>query len=205
MLLNQCAETMARDLVRIGVDNHPVDDYGWFNLCLSGPYARAHLERLVRDKVDILHCVVMPYTNDPAPIFGFDVIALNGKLTGLFLDLTPTVRSDYWPMEPIIEGDRRPLPEWADFFSRQFICCVPTEPDVWAGPQLLRKYLRTLNPRANGDRQAIAGQQQFYTERQRANPKTYRMLASIVGPEKANKFIRTVLWPDVITGDKSHA
>lgn len=199
MSLNACTEELIRELVAAGSDTHPVEDYGWFNLVLSGPYARAHVERIVRHKVNILHCVVMPHTNDPAPIFGFDVIGLNGYLTGMFLDLTPTAKTDPWPVTPNIEGTPRALPDWANFFSRQMISVVPTEKDVWAGLRVLREHLGLLRSDA-GDSRVIAAQQQFYTEQQRANPKTYRMLASIVGPEKANEFIRTVLWPDVIPG-----
>ena len=200
MSLNRCAELIARELSATGARYVPAGNWGWFNMCLTGPFARAHLERIVRNKVDILHCVVMPHTNDPAPIFGFDVIALNDQLTGLFLDLTPTAEPAPWPITPEVKGEPRPLPDWATFFSPQFISCVPTRDDVWSGLTVLREHLRMINQFADGDRRLISCAQQLYTERQRANPKTYRMLQSIVGPEKADEFIRTVLWPDVITG-----
>lgn len=205
MSLNGCAEMVCRELVHAGGVAGAPEDWGWFNLVYTGPFARAHVERILRDKVDILHVVIMPLANDPAPIFGFDVIALSGRMTGMFLDLTPTVTAAPWPSVPRIEGSRRPLPDWAHFFSDQMVSCVPTESDVWAGLTVLREYVRgALDPWADGDSVAIAQKQQAYTENQRANPKTYRMLASIVGPEKAHSFIHTVLWPDVITGDEPH-
>ena len=205
MLLNHVAELIGRELIRRGDETVDTGDWGWFNLCITGPIARAHLERLVRKKVDILHCVIMPHTNDPAPVFGFDVIALNGTLTGMFLDLTPMGGPPQWPVELRIEGDPRPLPDWANFFSEDMISIVPTKSDVWAGLTLLRAYLNMLRPNAKSDCKAIGCRQQYYTEQQRANPKTFRMLASIIGEEQADEFIRTVLWPDVIKSGGSHA
>lgn len=200
-LLNQVAALLASELVRTSPTSLPVGDWGWFNVCLtSDRFKRAHLERIVRNKVDILHLVIMPHENDPAPIFGFDVIALNGRLTGMFLDLTPTVADEPWPLNPVINGPQRPLPDWATFFSRQFVSCVPTKEDVWVGHKILQKYLDRLNPLGAADTDKVKASQQRYTEYQRQNPKTNRMLASIVGPERAEEFIHTVLWPDVILG-----
>ena len=204
MLLNHVAELIGCELIRRGDETVDTGDWGWFNLCITGPFARAHLERLVRKKVDILHCVIMPHTNDPAPVFGFDVIALNGTLTGMFLDLTPMGGPPRWPVPLKIEGKTRPLPDWANFFSPQMISIVPTKADVWMGLTLLRVYLDMLRPDANGDCKTIGCRQQYYTEQQRANPKTSRMLASIIGDERADEFIRTVLWPDVITAGGNH-
>lgn len=199
-LLQQVADRLSVQLTRTGATRQPVDDWGWFNaVWAGGPFRRAHLERLVTDKVDIVHCVVMPHLTDPAPVYGFDAVAMNGQLTGLFLDMTPMTNAPYrwWPV-PAMDGEPRSTPEWADFFSDDFIAVVPTEHDLWSGTRTLRQYLRKLGAYVPEAKETIRAAQQQYTENQRHNPKTRRMLAAVVGgPERADAFIDGVLWPDV--------
>ena len=202
MSLKKLTEALVERLVQIGSVAETEPDWPWFTLNLTGNlFARAHLQRMTGPKVDIVHCTVFPHTNDPSPVFGFDVVELNGQATAMFLDQTPTVGPEPdWPDGVTIQGHDRMLPTWATFFSKQMVSCVPTEVDMDRGVVLLGHYLDRLRPDVDGDAQAIAAAQQHYTEMQRANPKTYRMLASVIGPDRADEFIRTVMWPDVITG-----
>jgi hypothetical protein len=82
-----------REINEPGMDrfNQP----GWVNrVWTSENYRRAHI-----DVVDaratkglwMMHCCVFPHTNNPAPIFGFDVVAGKTKITGCFHDLVQLV------------------------------------------------------------------------------------------------------------------
>ena len=195
----QVANAIAKALNRAGATRQPTEDWGWFNaVWAGGPFRRAHLERLVTHKVDIVHCVVMPHFTDPAPVYGFDLISLGGNLTGLFLDLTPMTDAPYDWTRPTMSGEERDLPDWAGFFSDDFIAVVPTEDDLWAGVRTLRHYLGRLGFYCPETKEAVRTAQQRYTENQRQNPKTHRMLSAVTGgPDSADRFIHEVLWPDV--------
>ena len=207
MGLNRVEEELTVMLDRTGAVRQPVEDWGWHNVVWTGgPFARAHLERMKRGKSDVLHCVVVPHPHDPAPVFGFDVIALGGKLTGLFLDWTPVTTAPYkWHPKPRVDGESRPLPEWADFFSADVISIRPEDQDVWAGIAALQQYLPKLGFRAPELREQIKAGQQQYIESQRANPKTRRLLAAELGSdEQARAYIGRMLWPDVDDFEGEH-
>lgn len=191
-LLQQTADALQKRLERY--TSVPVKDYGWENHVWTGPYFRwAHLEKFFTSKVSVLHCVVMPLAHSGSTIYGFDVIEMNGKLTGMFLDVTPVADNVYVVQVPQV-GTPRPVPEWGDFFSDDFCCCVPEPDDLIAGIQTLRNYMDLL-PYTLESGKDYTPQQHAYIEGQRRNPQTYRMLKSFVGEDTANEFIDTVLWP----------
>lgn len=181
------------DLLEDYGDRVPVTDYGWENyIWKSDRFSWAHLEKYCTDKVSVLHCVVMPYTDTNAPIFGFDVIEINGNLTGMFLDITP-VDNMAAPTIPSV-GEPRPVPDWADFFSPEFVCCKPGYKDLSLGIYLLNYYLEFEVPGVvSGD---YAPGQQRYIDGQRNNPQTFKMLKSDIGEDKAKDFINNVLFPN---------
>jgi len=169
-----------------------VKDYGWENhVWQSQHFSWAHLEMFCTEKVSVLHCVVMPHKNSSAPIYGFDVIELSGHLTGMFLDLTPVDNKIY---DVPNVGELRKIPEWADFFSPNFLCCKPNESDLLAGSNLLKEYLNMLPSLTEKD---YSEAQQKYINGQRKNPQTRKMLASHIGSEKADEFIEEVLFPNI--------
>lgn len=173
------------------------DDWGWENILWSGDKIRwAHLEKYAHPKASILHLVIMPQFNVPAPIYGFDLVELNGNITGMFLDFTPTTK----PTQPAISGqleNPRPIPDWADFFSEYFVCCKPNEAEVEDAIQSLPKYLYILKKQEIvEDTVDLVKQKQLqYITGQRKNPQTRRMLIAHCGEEKATQFIDQVLFP----------
>ena len=176
-------------------DFNPIEikDYGWENYVWhSNLFSWAHLEKYCTDKVSVLHCVIMPKKNSRAPIYGFDVIEISGKLTGLFLDLTP-VDNRIFDVPQV--GNLRPVPEWANFFSPNFLCTAPSEKDVYIGLDLLVSYFRNLPDTTELD---YSYQQQQYINGQRKNPQTFKMLRSQIGEEKAREFMNNILFPDII-------
>jgi len=134
----------------------------------------------------------MPHTNTDSPIYGFDVIEINGNFTGMFLDVTPTVGNRTVSIPQV--GTPRPLPDWAHFFSDQFVCSTPSADDIHAGVTVLQDYISILP----GNKANSVLAQQHYVECQRANPQTFRMLQSNIGKERAHDFVHNLLFPDVI-------
>jgi phycocyanobilin:ferredoxin oxidoreductase len=186
---NQLYDLLENHGTQIGVP-----DYGWENyVWQSDKFARAHLENYWTEKVSVIHCVIMPHTHTNAPIFGFDAIEINGNLTGMFLDVTP-VDDTPPPTLPRV-GEPRPIPEWGDFFSDEFVCCKPDLRDLMMGVYVLNYYLEYELPGIpTGDN--AAGQQR-YIDGQRRNPQTFRMLKSHVGEQRAREFMETMLFPTV--------
>jgi len=97
---------------------------GWVNrVWTSDNYRRAHIDVVDARETKglwMMHCCVFPHTHNPAPIFGFDVIAGKNKITGCFIDYSQTGNPDH----PMIEyfGEevsryewikKRELPDWA--------------------------------------------------------------------------------------------
>lgn len=172
-----------------------VKDYGWKNhVWESSIFKWAHLEQFYTPKVSVLHCVVMPLPNSHAPIYGFDVIEINQRLTGMFLDLTPVTDFDCGITVPDPLGEDRAVPQWADFFSKDFCCCIPQPGDLNTGLDIFKRYIDLL-PKTLEVGADYSKVHKRYIEGQRKNPQTYRMLKSHIGSELAQTFIDTVLWP----------
>ena len=66
---------------------------GWVNkVWASSRYRRAHIDVVDARETKglwMMHCCIFPHTHNPAPIFGFDVIAGKNKITGCFIDYSP--------------------------------------------------------------------------------------------------------------------
>lgn len=174
-------------------DEMPVQDFGFHHRKWTNDRFRwAHFEHYTTDKVEIVHLVVMPYSNSEAPIYGFDVINISGTLTGMFLDLTP-VNGKTFNIPQV--GVSRPVPDWGGFFSPSFVCCKPNSVDeVMTAVDVLEEYLTWL---PDMTMENYTAQQQAYIEGQRANPQTRKMLSAHIGEDKANEYFYNYLWPDV--------
>ena len=185
-----------------GVGIIPTEDYGWENYRWASPSFRiAHLEIFNQNKFLVVHLCIFPHGDDPRPIFGFDVIAGESKVTGVFMDLSPTVL----PSKPFSNLDfikSRDRPEWGDIFSEHWIACRPNESEMIAiadeAERVLKAYLDTLTTTMHDQRieQIIAAQNHYCTQ-QRKNEHTVKAVKNLLGEERANKFITEVLFPTV--------
>ena len=106
---------------------------GWVNrVWRSDSYRRAHVDVVDARETKglwMMHCCIFPHIHNPAPIFGFDVIAGKNKITGCFIDYSPT----YDKFHPMLDyfGEevsryewikKRDLPEWAQrIFSQHMV------------------------------------------------------------------------------------
>jgi phycocyanobilin:ferredoxin oxidoreductase len=185
-----------------GVGVVPTEDYGWENYRWASPSFRiAHLEIFNQNKFLVVHLCIFPHGDDPRPIFGFDVIAGENKVTGVFMDLSPTVL----PSKPFSSLDfikSRERPEWGDIFSEHWIACRPNESEMIAiadeAERVLKTYLDTLTTTMHDQRiEQIIAAQNHYCVQQRKNEHTVKAVKNLLGEERANKFITEVLFPTV--------
>ena len=184
-----------------GLDPIPTPDYGWENHRYSSPKFRmAHVEIFNQERFMVVHCCVFPHVNDPAPIFGFDVIASEHKVTGVFLDFSPTVKEPGRFHSEIFK-QQRDRPEWGNIFSQNWIACRPDKPEMMKiirlSQDLLRDYLANWVAKETGEEQAIRDGQNRYCLQQQQNEHTLRALKNLIGAEKAKEFMDTILFPTV--------
>jgi phycocyanobilin:ferredoxin oxidoreductase len=184
-----------------GTTRIPTKDYGWENHRFANPRFRfAHVEIFNQDRFMVLHCCVFPRADDPSPIFGFDVIAGDSKVTGLFMDLSPTTHARWTPMPFIPVAHPRDVPEWGRIFSDGLLACRPDGEELslicGEAVDLLSEYLGRLGTESSGSGM-IAGMQDRYCLQQRRNEHTTRAIRNLLGEELAKEFIEDVLFPTI--------
>jgi phycocyanobilin:ferredoxin oxidoreductase len=197
-------EIIARRLLKVIEHQHgavpiPTPDYGWENHRFRSPRFRlAHVEIFNQDRFCVVHCCVFPHANDPSPIYGFDVIAGENKITGVFMDLSPVAA----PTNPFLEidvGRARERPDWGDIFSPHWLACRPSPDEMrLIGDEAVRvlvHYLPTLG--SLGDRTAIVAGQNRYCLQQRRNEHTRKALVNLLGTERADEFMNEILFPTI--------
>lgn len=188
---------------------------GWVNrVWTSFKYRRAHV-----DVVDaratkglwMMHCCIFPHTHNPAPIYGFDVIAGKNKITGCFHDYSPTVNSGH-PMCRWFEDEvnklewrrERELPEWAQrIFSKSMVAAGNVQSDeelqqiTDLAKTTISHYLETVDE-TNNTVTDTTFEQNFYAQNQKQNPHTPRVMVSLgLSEEDVRVFIQECLFPEI--------
>ena len=176
----------------------PVKDWGWENYCWSSPLWRsAHLEIFNQDRFMVVHLCIFPNVTDPSPIFGFDVISGVNKVTGLFMDLSPTQDATE-PFNTVEYARGRDLPDWGEIFSAHWIAVRPNDRELMdicnQTQSLLPKYVAQLGQKT-GDINIITASQNRYCSHQQKNPHTRRALDNLIGSDATEEFMSTVLFP----------
>jgi len=188
---------------------------GWVNrVWTSDSYRRAHVDVVdARDSKGLwmMHCCIFPHTHNPAPIFGFDVIAGKNKITGCFIDYSPAGDSEHPMIEYFGEevgryewNKKRKLPEWAErIFSEHMVAAgnVNDESELKQLTSLahilVNHYVETVketNKTANNTREA----QNYYCENQKQNPHTPKVMVSLgLSEEDVAIFIQECLFPEI--------
>lgn len=177
------------------------EDFGWDNYRYTSPiYRLAHVEKFVQEKFAVVHVCIFPHINDPSPIFGFDVIAGEKKATGLFFDLSPTVTPGKKFTNITVKTERE-KPEWGDIFSDHWIACRPSFEEFTIiadeAVRVLDQYLMSLNQEKVYHQPVIEAQNR-YCINQKQNIHTFSALKNLLGPERAQIFMNTVLFPEFI-------
>ena len=212
-LLEESFERTGVEVFEPGMDrfNQP----GWINrVWTSNKFRRAHVDvvdaRLTKG-LWMMHCCIFPHIHNPAPIFGFDVIAGKNKITGCFYDYSAAGDKEHPMMDWFAEeaqklewNKTRKLPDWAErIFSPSMIAAgnVSDEEEldqIIAMAKLgIQHYLSTVaetNNTANDTTEA----QNYYCDNQKQNPHTPRVMVSLgLSEEDVNVFIQECLFPNL--------
>jgi phycocyanobilin:ferredoxin oxidoreductase len=188
---------------------------GWVNrVWTSDNYRRAHVDVVDARETKglwMMHCCVFPHINNPAPIFGFDVIAGKNKITGCFIDYSPTGDKHHPMMEWFANevgqlewSKQRKLPDWAErIFSGSMVAAgnVQKEEELDQIENIaltvLEHYIETV-----GEIRGAAGdfteQQNYYAQNQKCNPHTPRVMTSLgLNEDDVRLFIQDCLFPEI--------
>jgi phycocyanobilin:ferredoxin oxidoreductase len=201
------------EVFEVGMDrfNQP----GWINRVWAGPdYRRAHIDVVDARETKglwMMHCCVFPHTHNPAPIFGFDVVAGRNKITGCFYDFSPAGDSEHplidWFAEQAIKlqwNKTRKLPEWAErIFTGSMIAAgnVSKEEEleqIFAmAKNGINHYLSAVGETNNTVRNTTEAQN-YYAQNQKQNPHTPRVMVSLgLSEDDVQHFIHECLFPEI--------
>jgi phycocyanobilin:ferredoxin oxidoreductase len=188
---------------------------GWVNrVWTSDKFRRAHVDvvdaRLTKG-LWMMHCCIFPHTHNPAPIYGFDVIAGKNKITGCFHDYSKAGDPDHpmmqWFADQVAQLEwrkERALPEWAtNIFSKSMVAAgnVSDEAELEQITNLARTtishYLSTV-AETNNTVPDTTFEQNYYAQNQKQNPHTPRVMVSLgLSEEDVKVFIQECLFPEI--------
>ena len=212
-LLEASFEKTGVEVFEPGMDrfNQP----GWVNRVWTGDrYRRAHIDVVdARDSKGLwmMHCCIFPHIHNPAPIYGFDVIAGKNKITGCFHDYSKAGDPEHpmmeWFADEVNKLDwnrTRKLPDWAErIFSPSMVAAGNVQDEeeleqIFAMARTtLQHYLESVsetNNTANNTTEA----QNYYCENQKQNPHTPRVMVSLgLSEEDVQHFIQECLFPEI--------
>ena len=212
-LLEDSFDRTGSEIFEPGMDrfNQP----GWVNrVWTSDRYRRAHVDVVdARESKGLwmMHCCIFPHIHNPAPIFGFDVIAGKNKITGCFYDYSPAGDSEHpmldWFADEANKLDwnkKRKLPDWAErIFSPSIIAAgnVSDEAELEQIVAMAKKgithYLESV-AETNGTANNTTDAQNFYCENQKQNPHTPKVMVSLgLSEDDVQVFIHDCLFPEI--------
>lgn len=218
--LTEIQKLIEREFSKTGIEvNEPGMDRfnqpGWVNrVWTSDRYRRAHIDVVdARDSKGLwmMHCCVFPHTHNPAPIFGFDVIAGKNKITGCFIDYSPTTDREHPMIDYFAEEvsryewiKKRELPDWAQrIFSPYMVAAGNVKEEAELGQIaglaniLVNHYLETVGE-TNHMIADNTFEQNFYAQNQKQNPHTPKVMVSLgLSEEDVRVFIQDCLFPEI--------
>ncbi len=211
---------LEKEFNRTGIETnepgmHRFNQPGWVNkVWTSDSYRRAHIDVVDARSTKglwMMHCCIFPHIHNPAPIFGFDVIAGKNKITGCFIDYSPTVDKQH----PMIEyfGEevsryewikKRDLPDWAQrIFSPHMVAAGNVSEDEELSQIsslaniLVNHYLETVGE-TNHAVPDTTFEQNYYAQNQKQNPHTPRVMVSLgLSEDDVKVFIQDCLFPEI--------
>ena len=189
---------------------------GWTNLTWSNKYyRRAHVDVVDATKskgLFMMHVCVFPHTHNPAPIYGFDIIAGKNKITGCFHDFSKTNDSNHelmnWFSEEVKSLEwkkKRELPEWAqNIFSENMVAAGNVQDEkeidqiVTLASKIIDYYLKNVGD-TNNTVADNTTEQNYYAHNQKQNPHTPRVMTSLgLNKDDVDYFVNKCLFPDII-------
>ena len=212
-LLEKKFNETGTEIFEAGMDrfNQP----GWVNrVWSSDSYRRAHIDVVDARETKglwMMHCCVFPHTHNPAPIFGFDVIAGKNKITGCFIDYSPTGDAEHpmlWYFADEVSqyewNKPRKLPEWAErIFSRHMIAAGNVSDETELAQivnlaQILVNHYTECVGETNNTTENTTEQQNYYAQNQKQNPHTPKVMVSLgLSEDDVRHFIQECLFPEI--------
>ena len=188
---------------------------GWVNrVWTSSSYRRAHVDVVDARETKglwMMHCCIFPHTHNPAPIYGFDVIAGKNKITGCFHDFSPAGDSEHHLIDWFAEeaqklewNKTRKLPEWAErIFTGSMVAAgnVSKQEELDQITNLakttIKCYLEAVAD-TNHTARNTTDAQNYYCENQKQNPHTPRVMVSLgLSEDDVQHFIQECLFPEI--------
>ena len=194
--------------------SEPIDFVGWKDTYWkSDKIRKCHLKTIDnRDtqKLWLMHINIFPNVNSDLPILGFDIVAGQNKITGLFFDFSPVCEKheyhDYfrYASEKLTLSKPRELPDWAkEIFSAHMIAAgnIKSEEEFQyishTCYNLIEFYLETIS-NFNSNMGDFTEKQNFYCSQQKLNPHLHRsILAMGISEEAKNRYIENVLFEEI--------
>jgi phycocyanobilin:ferredoxin oxidoreductase len=188
---------------------------GWVNkVWASSIYRRAHVDVVdARESRGLwmMHCCVFPHLHNPAPIFGFDVIAGKNKITGCFYDYSPAGDVNHPMIQWFSEetsgfewNKTRKLPDWAERIFSPYMVAAGNVSEERELDQIfdmakvgIEHYLATVGE-TNNTAKSTKQAQNFYAQNQKQNPHTPKVMVSLgLSEEDVRVFIQDCLFPEI--------
>ena len=190
---------------------------GWTNRTWHSQYIRrAHVDIVdVREtkKLWMMHVCIFPDLQNGGPIFGWDVIAGEKKITGAFHDFSPLLKKD----SPLVDAfgkrvenfkpsKQRDLPDWAmKIFSPHMIAAgnVTEEQELNSLCHLVENNLtfyldQIVETHMDSKEPDVVEAQNYYCKHQQMNPHTPRVMERLGLPEEDVKlFCADNLFPTI--------
>jgi hypothetical protein len=211
-----CSDEITARFIKTGtlVTTDSDADRGVMDLVFeSNRYRRAHVsivDARESKKLWLLHVTVFPHTNDPSPIYGFDIVAGPNKVSGAFHDFSDAGETNHPMMAwfadqtALLEWNKkRELPEWAkNIFSSSMVAIGAVGEEeldefVNLGLKTLDYYLENvgLTQESLADYHMA---QNRYCRYQKQNPHTPRVLVTLGFTEQqAREFVEQTLFPEI--------
>jgi len=205
----------ATEIQEDGLNKFNQPENGWINrVWANDNVRRAHIDVVdARDTKALwmMHVCIFPTLDNPAPIYGFDVIAGKSKITGAFHDFSassdpdhPMIQGYYDSVEHFVPNKQRELPEWAqNIFSGKMLAAGNVKTDEEAD-EIIRIALNNLQAyfdevgitKGEGDRALVSASQDYYCHNQQQNPHTPKVMKSLgLNEEDVELFCRDALFP----------
>ena len=208
-------EENAKEIQEDGLEYFNRPDSGWINrVWANDNVRRAHIDVVdARDTKGLwmMHVCIVPTLDNPAPIYGFDVIAGKNKMTGAFHDFSPSSDPDhpmiqgyYESVDHFVPEKQRELPEWAkNIFTGKMLAAgnVKTDEEATEIIQIalsnLHAYFEEVGEtKGEGAPDLVAACQNYYCENQQKNPHTANVMKSLGLPEEdVDRFCTDMLFP----------
>ena len=188
---------------------------GWVNrVWHSDRYRRAHVDVVdARESKGLwmMHCCIFPHTHNPAPIYGFDVIAGKNKITGCFHDYSKAGDPEHPMMEWFADEAQkldwnrtRKLPEWAERIFSPSMVAAANVSDETELEQITSMAKRTIThylesvAETNNTANDTTSEQNYYAQNQKQNPHTPRVMVSLgLSEDDVQHFIQECLFPEI--------